>query len=218
LSLAAVAGLRVQKAALVAFDASGPPMRYTPASHPPSAIVLSSAGGFVSIEAVRWCARRGVSIVALDRAHGFLSVMTGAPKADARRLRAQVEAEPASIARAIVAAKIEALGRVGGLNPQEAGRSLANLRQAANVAAIRNVEAQASRIAWGSPVALAFDRGPVQADWLAQWLARVRLDAHTKRRARHPINAMLNAAFSVTAGRLSYGPRLCSGDRLSTRR
>jgi CRISPR-associated protein Cas1 len=203
LSLAAGGGLRVHKAALVAFDVQGLSLRYTPASRPPSAVVLASAGGFVSIEAVRWCARRGVSIIALDRAHGFLTVMTGAPKASARRLRAQVEADPVPMARAIVAAKVEALGRVGGLDPHEAARSLANLREAVEVEAIRNIEAQASRIAWGAPVALAFDRGPVPADWLAPWLARGRLDARTKQRARHPVNAMLNAAFAVTAGRLA---------------
>jgi len=203
LSLAAGGGLRVQKAALVAFDAHGPPMRYTPASRPPSAIVLSSAGGFVSVEAVRWCARRGVSIIALDRSHGFLTVMTGAPKADARRLRAQVEADPVSMARAIVAAKIEALGRVGGLDHNQARLKLVDLSEALTVEAIRNVEAQASRIAWGAPIALRFDRGPVPADWRAPWLARTRLDARTKQRARHPLNGMLNAAFSVTAGRLT---------------
>jgi CRISP-associated protein Cas1 len=32
---------------------------------------------------------------------------------------------------------------------------------------------------------------------------RSRLDAKGKRGARHPVNAMLNAAFSVTAGRLA---------------
>jgi CRISPR-associated protein Cas1 len=202
LSLAAGGGLRVQRAALVAFDASGPPIRYTPASKPPSAIVLSSAGGFVSIEAVRWCARRGVAIIALDRAHSFLSVMTGAGHADARRLRAQVEADPARIARALVTAKIEALAAVGGLGGVEARAKLAALGEARSVEEVRNVEAQAARIAWATPCALRFERGPVPADWNAPWLARTRLDAATKRGARHPINAMLNAAFSVTAGRL----------------
>jgi CRISP-associated protein Cas1 len=203
LSLAAGGGVRVHRAALVAFDVQGLSVRYTPASQPPSAIVLASTGGFVSIEAVRWCARRSVAGIVLDRAHGFLTVMTGAPKASARRLRAQVEADPVPIARAIVAAKIEGLSRVGGLDPHEAGRALTNLREAGGVEAIRNIEAQASRIAWGAPIALAFDRGPVPADWLAPWLARGRLDTRTKQRARHPVNAMLNAAFAVTAGRLA---------------
>jgi hypothetical protein len=73
LSLSA-GGLRVKASSLIAFD--GPlTLTYSPASKPPLAIVLSAAGGFVSVEAIRFCARAGVAVVALDRAHGFLSLV-----------------------------------------------------------------------------------------------------------------------------------------------
>jgi hypothetical protein len=68
--------------------------------------VLSSAGGFVSVEAIRFFACANVAIDARDRAHGFLTVITGAPKASAALLKERVQAEPKPIARAIVAAKI----------------------------------------------------------------------------------------------------------------
>jgi hypothetical protein len=74
LSLSAGGGLRVKAGSLIAFD--GPlTLIYSPASKPPLAIVLSAAGGFVSVEAIRFCARAGVAVVALDRAHGFLSLV-----------------------------------------------------------------------------------------------------------------------------------------------
>jgi hypothetical protein len=118
LSLSAGGGLRVKAGALIAFD--GPlTLTYSPASKPPLAIVLSAAGGFVSIEAIRFCARAGAAVVALDRAHGFLSLMSGAPKASAATLRMQVRAEPMPIARAIVAAKIDALRQAGALTCAE---------------------------------------------------------------------------------------------------
>jgi hypothetical protein len=90
-------GGRVQAGALVAFDGERK-LIYTKAAKPPSAIVLSSVGGYCSIEAIRFCARANVAIVALDRAHGFLSVMAGAPKANAALIRAQAKADPMPIA------------------------------------------------------------------------------------------------------------------------
>jgi hypothetical protein len=78
LSLSAGGGLRVKAGALVAFD--GPTIvTYSKAAKPPSAIVLSTVGGFVSMEAVRFCARARIAIVALDRAYAFMTVIGGAP-------------------------------------------------------------------------------------------------------------------------------------------
>jgi CRISP-associated protein Cas1 len=200
LSLSAGGGLRVKAGSLIAFDGALT-LTYSKASKPPLAIVLSAAGGFVSIEAIRFCARAGVAVVALDRAHGFLSLMSGAPKASAAILRAQIRAEPMPIARAIIAAKIGALHRDGALTQIE--QFLSALLSATNLDQIRSIEAQASRVAWPSTPALHWERGPVPADWRAPWFMRARLDAQGKRGARHPINAMLNAAFAVTAGRLA---------------
>jgi CRISPR-associated endonuclease Cas1 len=200
LSLSPGGGLRVKASALIAFD--GPlTLTYSRASKPPLAIVLSAAGGFVSVEAIRFCARAGVAVVALDRAHGFLSLMSGAPKASAATLRMQVRAEPAPIARAIVAAKIAALRQAGALTTPE--QFISALDRAVSLDQIRNLEAQASRVAWPDTPALQWEKGPVPSDWRAPWLMRTRLDAKGKRAARHPINAMLNAAFAVTAGRLA---------------
>ena len=44
---------------------------------------------------------------------------------------------------------------------------------------------------------------PAPAIMRAPWLMRARLDARAKRNARHPVNAMLNAVFALTAGRLA---------------
>jgi hypothetical protein len=42
---------------------------------------------------------------------------------------------------------------------------------------------------------LALGAGPIPPDWRAEWIMRTRLDAKGKRGARHPINAMFNAAL-----------------------
>jgi CRISPR-associated protein Cas1 len=192
----------VHAGSLIAFDRERS-LVYSPSAKPPTAIVLSSAGGFVSIEAVRFCVRTGVTIVALNRAHGFLSILSSGGQAHAKLLRAQVQSEPARIARAIVAAKIGAMSRAGALEHEAAGRFAAALDRAYSVDAIRTVEAQASRIAWEATPPLQWRAGPVPLDMRAPWLMRARLDARAKRNARHPVNSMLNAVFAVTAGRLA---------------
>jgi CRISP-associated protein Cas1 len=114
-------------------------------------------------------------------------------------IRAQAKADPLPIARIIVAAKIEAMRHAGAL---ERGESFAPL-SAMSLKQVRLIEAQASRAAWPHSPALKWDKGPIPIDWRSPWLMRTRLDAKGKRGARHPVNAMLNAAFAVTAGRLA---------------
>ena len=185
LSLGPGGGLRVQKGALIVFDGETR-LTYTKAAKPPSAIVLSSAGGFVSIEAIRFCARAHVAIVALNRAHGFLSLLTGAPSASAALMRAQARAEPLGLARTIVIAKLDAMRRAGAL--ADVAPFIRALASASTVEAVRMVEAQSSRVAWGAPIALKWERGPVPLDYAASWLMRSRIDAkgRVKRGARHP--------------------------------
>jgi len=68
------------------------------------------------------------------------------------------------------------------------------------------VEAQAARVSWGdSWPKLRWRVGSprVPPAWKHPILARQRADLRVKRYATHPINAMLNAVFSVTAGRLA---------------
>jgi CRISP-associated protein Cas1 len=200
LSLSAGGGLRVKAGALIAFDGALT-LTYSKAAKPPTAFILSTVGGFVSMEAVRFCARARIAIVALDRAYTFLSIIGGAPKASAALLRAQTLADPVPIARAIVVAKIAASRQVGAL--ADVGSYLSALASVDSLDRIRSIEAQAARVAWPTTPALRWHAGIVPADWRSPWLARKRLDAKGKRGARHPINAMLNAAFAVTAGRLA---------------
>jgi CRISP-associated protein Cas1 len=200
LSLSPGGGLRVKAGALIVFDGAMT-LAYSKAAKPPLAIVLSTVGGFVSMEAVRFAARARIAIVALDRAHTFITGIGGAPKASAAFLRAQVRADPVPIARAIVAAKIVASRQVGAL--ANADRYMSALASVTSLDQIRSVEAQAARVAWPDPPSLRWHAGAIPTHWRASWLMRTRLDAKSKRAARHPINAMLNATFAVTAGRLA---------------
>ena len=69
------------------------------------------------------------------------------------------------------------------------------------------VEAQAARTAWSSPPALRWRVGSprIPPQWKQPPPTRSRMigEARSKRHATHPLNALLSACFSVTAGRLA---------------
>jgi CRISP-associated protein Cas1 len=181
-------------------------LRYDAGARMPSAIVMAGWGGLVSIEALRFCASHRITVIVLDWMRDLLSIMPGVPRAVAAVLRAQVLADPAWIAARVVKAKIESAVQAGALARNEAMRFIDAAARAAAVQEAMIVEAQAARVSWGdSAPKLQWRAGSprVPPAWKQPMLARQRLDLHVKRHATHPINAMLNAVFSVTAGRLA---------------
>jgi CRISPR/Cas system-associated endonuclease Cas1 len=195
------ASLRVKGGALIVFDGAHS-LTYAAGGKHPSAIVMAGWGGHVSIEAVRFCASHRIAVIALDWMHDFLTIMLPAPKASAAILRAQVMADPAWIARRIVQMKIESAGRVGALPLAQAAK-LIRAASGGSVQDVMLIEAQAARVSWGEGLSMRWRDGPVPSQWKQPWLARARIDIRTKRHATHPVNAALNAVFSVTAGRLA---------------
>jgi CRISPR-associated protein Cas1 len=195
------ATLRVKGGALIVYDGAHS-LTYAAGGKHPSAIIMAGWGGYVSIEAIRFCSSHRIAVVALDWMHDFLTIMSPAPKASAAILRAQVMADPAWIARRIVQMKIESAGRVGAL-PLAQARKLIEGSSRGSVQHVMTVEAQAARVSWGEGISVRWRRGPVPPEWKQPWLARARIDTRAKRHATHPVNAALNAVFSVTAGRLA---------------
>jgi len=171
----------------------------------PAAIVMAGWGGVVSVEALRFCASHRIAIVVLDWMRDLLAVMPGAPHAAAAMLRAQALADPAWIASRVVQAKIENAARAGALARNEAMKFIDTAARAATVQEAMIAEAQAARVSWGdSAPELRWRAGSprIPPAWKQPVLARQRADLRVKHHATHPVNAMLNAVFSVTAGRL----------------
>jgi hypothetical protein len=185
-------------------------LRYDAGARMPAAIVMAGWGGFVSVEALPFCASHRIAVVILDSMRDLLTVMPGAPRAAAGTLRAQALADPARIASRVVKAKIENAVRAGALAGDIAVRFIAAARRATTVQEAMIAEAQAARVSWGnSTPKLQWRAGSprVPPAWKEPLLARQRADLRVKRYATHPVNAMLNAVFSVTAGRLPSSPR-----------
>jgi CRISP-associated protein Cas1 len=187
----------------------------------PCAILFDAHGEFLTGEAMRWCARYGIALILPDGPGRMLTVLQSALETDAYALnripdidpaviRAQCAADAVGIAREIVRAKIGA-----GLRLTIADTALTReateqwewkLRAARTVGEIMIVEAKAAAAYWRTFKDMGLREqkgGNLPRSWLrfanrnkgAQFLG--------PKHAAHPINAMLNYAYVVEAGRLA---------------
>src|SRR5271166_6786036 len=129
----------------------------------PCAILFDGRGEFMTGEAVRWCARRGICLILPDGpgrmvtiAHSALEAAEGETLRDVGPaiIRAQCAADPVQVAREIVRAKIAAEAK--GLGPRldargfDVARYEAKLEASRSVAEIMVVEAKAAAVYWRS--------------------------------------------------------------------
>jgi CRISPR-associated protein Cas1 len=180
--------------------------RYDPGSRMPSAVVMAGWGGVVTIEAMRFCASHGIAIIILDWMRELMTVMPARPSDNAALLRAQAYADPLAIAVRIVQAKIAAAAKAGAMTMSDAVRFIEAASRARSVQEAMIIEAQAARLAWPNPPIFRWRVGSprIPTQWKHPPPARSRTlrEVRSKRHATHPLNALLNAVFSVTSGRI----------------
>jgi CRISPR-associated protein Cas1 len=171
----------------------------------PRAIVMAGWSGMVTIEAMRFACDHKMALILLDWSRDFLNIVSAPWKTSAELVRCQVRADPVAVARAIIAQKIDAYIRAGAMAKEQATDFAEDLACARSVRDVMIVEAQAARVAWPNVPLLNWRVGSprVLASWKLPYSTRRRMAGPSARRASHPINAMLNAVFSVTAGRLT---------------
>jgi CRISPR-associated protein Cas1 len=187
----------------------------------PRAILFDSHGEFMTGEAIRWCARYSISL-ALPGGPGRLitmveteletkaKTMTRMRDVDPSIVRAQRAADPVRVAREIVRAKIGA-----GLNAtipdtaaprQEFAEWDLKLNSARSVAEIMIVESRAAASYWRTFRDAGLrerKNGNLPRSWL-RFAQRNKGAAFLgNQHASQPINAMLNYAYIVEAGRLA---------------
>jgi CRISP-associated protein Cas1 len=187
---------------------------------PPCAILFDGRGEFLSGEALRWCAQRGVVIVMPDGPGRMMTLLHSAAEAsDSEMLRdvgpaiirAQCAADPVRVAREIVRVKIAAdkaaLGpRVTPAMPRTIARCEAALMTARSVAEIVMIEAKAAGVYWRSHRDLGLIErkgGNLPRTWM-RFANRGRGPEFLgNKHASHPISAMINYCVVVEAGRLA---------------
>ena len=187
----------------------------------PRAILFDSHGEFMTGEAIRWCARYSINL-ALPGGPGRLitmvesaletktNTMTRMRDIDPSIVRAQCAADPVKIAREIVRAKIGA--ELKATNPDGEARKRefeewdVKLNSARSVAEIMIVESRAAASYWWAFRDAGLrerKNGNLPRSWL-RFAQRNKGAAFLgNQHASHPINAMLNYAYIVEAGRLA---------------
>ena len=185
----------------------------------PCAILFDGRGEFMTGEAVRWCARRGIGLILPDGPGRMATIVhTALEAADGETLRdvgpaiirAQCAADPVSIAREIVRAKIAADAKAIGPRPTDRGfdvaRYEAKLAAARSVAEIMVIEAKAAATYWRSHRDLGLverKAGNLPRTWLRFANRGKGAEFLGNKHASHPISAMINYCVVVEAGRLA---------------
>jgi CRISPR/Cas system-associated endonuclease Cas1 len=186
----------------------------------PCAILFDGRGEFLTGEALRWCAQRGVVIVMPDgpgRALTFIETALEARSAETLRdvgpaiIRAQCATDPVRIAREVIRAKIAA--DIEHLGPRVTARDLSiiarckvRLGAAQSVAEIVVIEAKAASVYWRSwrDLGLIARRGhDLPQSWRRFANRNKGAEFLGNKHASHPISALINYCVVVEAGRLA---------------
>jgi CRISPR-associated protein Cas1 len=159
----------------------------------------------ITIEAMRFVCDHKMALILLDWSRDFLNIVSAPAKTSAELVRYQVRADRLAVARAIIAQKIDAHVKVGAMARERASGFFQDLACARSVREVMIAEAQAARVVWPNVPLLNWRVGSprVLASWKLPYSTRRRMAGVNARRASHPINALLNATFSVTAGQLA---------------
>lgn len=201
---------------LVVADGFGPhrrTRRYARAIHGLARLVVIGATGYLSLEALRWCAGAGVSVVVLDPADGSILSTSGACGVDDARIRrSQALAFGTEtglrIARYVTAEKLAGQARVaaGQIGDRDAAASIRSVAQAldraVSIEEVRQLEAVAANVYWlaWEAVTMSFvrrDDPKIPDNWRRFEGRRSAVNPGSARSATDPINAMLNYAYRL---------------------
>jgi CRISPR/Cas system-associated endonuclease Cas1 len=198
------ASLKVKGGALIVVDGDRK-ITYEQRGLKPQAIVMTGWGGYITIEAIRFCTDYNIAVIILDWSRDFMSVVSPSVKQSGPMICAQAACDPLPIAKALIQAKIEAHAKVGAISHAAASNAIASLHRATSIAAILIIEAQAARLAWVEhTIAMQWrEAGSVPKGWKLPYGLRRRMTGKTPKAATDPINSMLNLALATTIGRIT---------------
>jgi CRISP-associated protein Cas1 len=201
---------------LVVSDGFGPhrrTRRYARAIHGLARLVVIGATGYVGLEALRWCAGAGVSVVVLDPGDGSVLSTSGACGVDDGRIRrSQALAfgteTGLQIARYLTAEKLAGQARVAAdqIEDRDAAESIRSVARALNRAVsieeVRQLEAVGANVYWlaWEAVTMTFvkrDDPKIPDNWRRFEGRRSAVNPGSARSATDPINAMLNYAYRL---------------------
>jgi CRISPR-associated endonuclease Cas1 len=186
----------------------------------PRAICFAERGGFITTDAISFCASNDIAVIVLGRpSTEIITIVAPTPRASAEIVRAQARATPVKIAREIIRHKIETCNdvlHVGVVTKAEtvnaslweryirgAQECSASLDKAHSVDRILLIEAKHAEFYWALRWRDVASIGIWPKEWRHFNTRRTRILASGSRHADHPVNALLNWAYAVAAGRIA---------------
>ena len=210
----------VERGALVVADGIGEhrrTRRFDKATHGLSRIiVIASSEGFVTFEALRWCQRLGIAVLALG-ADGTPSLASAPRTTDDARLRRTQALAPFApygldVAQWLMARKIMGQGKLvlqrfdDSVTAETIGDLALATEGAGTIEELRQLEASAAALYFGAwlgraecvPTFVTKDRRRIPPHWLRfEGRRSVLASAASNRKAERPVNALLNYLYSL---------------------
>jgi CRISPR-associated protein Cas1 len=197
--------LRVRKRQLVIFDA-GRETAYTPGETRFASLLIEAPGSHVTGEALAWLDRQNIGLIV---ANGRDIIPVLPPERDGKvRLRiAQYTAfkNPLAIAKAIVAQKLLSGMEQDMLAKEEVATCLSHVHVAPDINALHMIEGRAA-VSYFAMFENVLKFRAMGKEWPDNWGAypgrQSPLGGPTARNALHPVNAVLNYAYTIAASQL----------------
>ncbi|MGA9077460.1 MAG: CRISPR-associated endonuclease Cas1 [Acidimicrobiales bacterium] len=214
------ARVTVERGALVIADGIGEDRRtrrFDKATHGLSRIVvMASSEGFVTLEALRWCQRLGIAVLALgaDGTPSLASTPRTTDDARLRRTQALAPFEPygLDVARWLMSRKIMGQGKLvlrrfdDSVSAETISDLVLAIEGAETIDELRQLEASAAALYFGAwsgraecvPTFATKDRRRIPPHWSRYEGRRsVLASAASNRKAERPVNALLNYLYSL---------------------
>jgi CRISPR-associated endonuclease Cas1 len=187
--------------------------RFAKVGHKLSRLVVLGHSGTVSLEALRWMDRTGITFAQIDTDGAVLTTSANPGLNDPRLRRAQVLAGTSpsgiAVARSLIGTKLAGQGAVAAeqLNNAVLAEAIEVHRQAVeharSIEEIRGIEAKAARDyfeGWSDVVEITWagrDRSAVPEHWRSFDARRSPISTTSARRAADPVNALLNYLYAL---------------------
>jgi CRISPR-associated protein Cas1 len=194
--------LKVRNDELVAFD-TGEERVYSKITHRLRSIVFLGEGGNITIDAIKWCDAQGVAICVLGWHGNLISITTPHAILDVTIRRAQFAANRLTVAQAILKQKLQSQVAIEKFPADKLLATLPKITTARSVDELNMIEARAALEYWNK---WSFNLKHNKRNWPSRWTLfayRTSLLSSGPRHATHPVNAILNYAYSVAAAQIT---------------
>jgi CRISPR-associated protein Cas1 len=172
-------------------------------THGLQSIVFLGEGGNITLHAIKWCEAQGVAICVLGWHGNLISITTPHTISDVTIRRAQFGANRLTVAQAVLKHKLQSQVAIGKFPADKLQTTLPRIKAARSVEELFVIEAQAALEYWSN---WSFTLKHRKRNWPSRWTLftyRTSLLSGGPRHATHPVNAILNYAYSVAAAQIT---------------